>query len=199
MSERIAIVGTGISGLTAAYLLARRNDLVIYEANDYVGGHSHTVQVADGDRTMGVDTGFIVYNERTYPNFCRLLDRLGVATQPSDMTFSFRNDRTGQEYAVPELSRLFSRKSNLLRPGFLKMVREIFRFYKEAPRLLAAGEGDPDLDLATYLDQEGYSSTFQNDHIFPMAESIWSGSRRELGAFPVQAFLRFSRITACSL
>jgi len=191
MSERIAVVGTGISGLTAAYLLARRNELVVYEANDYIGGHSHTVEVTDGDRAMGVDTGFIVYNERTYPNFCRLLDLMGVATQPSDMTFSFRNDRTGQEYAVPELSRLFCRKSNLLRPKFLQMIRDIFRFYKEAPRLLAAGDANPDLDLATYLEQEGYSRTFQDDHIFPMAESIWSGSRRELGAFPVQSFLRF--------
>jgi len=191
MSERIAIVGSGVSGLTAAYLLARSNDLVVYEAADYVGGHSHTVPVADGDRTLGVDTGFIVYNERTYPNFCRLLDRLGVATQPSDMTFSFRNDGTSQEYALPELSRLFCRRSNLLRPGFLKMIREIFRFYKEAPRLLAAGEEDPGLDLATYLAREGYGDAFQDDHIFPMAESIWSGSRRELGAFPVLSFLRF--------
>jgi len=189
--QRIAIVGTGISGLTAAYLLSRQNELVIYEANGYIGGHSHTVEVNDGEDKLGVDTGFIVYNKITYPNFCQLLTQLEVATQPSDMSFSFRNDSTGQEYAVPELSRLLAQKSNLLRPRFWIMIREVMRFYKEAPLLLEAADADPELDLATYLAREGYSSTFRNDHLLPMAESIWSGSRQQLGAFPVLAFLRF--------
>lgn len=191
MTERIAIVGTGIAGMTAAYLLAGRHELVIFEANDYIGGHSHTVQVADAAGTLGVDTGFIVHNRRTYPEFCRLLARLAVPTQPSDMSFSFRNEANGLEYAAPELSRLFAQRRNLWRPRFWRMLRQIRRFYREAPRLLAALDADEDLDLQTYLNREGYDDAFCEDHLFPMAAAIWSGSRRQLAAFPARAFVRF--------
>lgn len=191
MSERIAIVGSGISGMTTAYLLSRKHDLVVYEANDYFGGHSHTVQVKDHGTSHGVDTGFIVYNTRTYPNFCRLLDQLGVATQASDMSFSFRHDAANLEYGVPGLGKLLAQKRNLVRPGFWRMIREVMRFYREAPLLLEAADADVNLDLQSYLDRGGYSRDFQDDHLFPMAESIWSGSRQQMGAFPARAFLRF--------
>jgi predicted NAD/FAD-binding protein len=191
MSGRIAIVGTGIAGMTAAYLLSRRHDITVFEANDYIGGHAHTVNVEDPQGTMGVDTGFIVYNQRTYPGFCRLIDQLGVTTQASDMSFSFRNDASGLEYGVPELSKLLAQRRNLVRPGFWRMIREVLRFYKEGTQLLEASEADLDLDLQTYLKRHGYSKDFQDDHLFPMAESIWSGSREQMGAFPARAFLRF--------
>lgn len=177
--------------MTAAYLLSRRHPVVVFEANDYIGGHSHTVPVQETGLPIGIDTGFIVYNRRTYPNFCRLLAQLDVPTQPSDMSFSFRNTRTGREYGVPELSRLFAQKSNLLSPRFWSMLRQITRFYKEAPRFLEAADQDVDLGLEAYLDREGYGSAFKDDHLFPMAESIWSGSRQQLGAFPARALLRF--------
>ena len=191
MTERIAIVGTGIAGMTAAYLLARNHELVVFEANDYIGGHSHTVMVPSEDGEIGVDTGFIVHNRRTYPHFCRLLDRLGVATQPSDMSFSFRDETTGLEHAAPELRRLFAQPRNLWRPRFWRMLGQIRRFYREAPRLLVAADADADLDLKSYLLREGYDEAFSEDHLFPMAAAIWSGSRRQLAAFPARAFVRF--------
>jgi len=193
MSERIAIVGTGISGLTVAHLLSRRHDLVLYEAADYIGGHTHTIDVEDGDRRLGVDTGFIVYNRRTYPNFCRLLEQLEVPTQPSDMSFSFRDDAGNLEYGAPEARRLFAQRRNLLRPRFWRMLKQILRFYREGPRLLESVDQDEGLDLETYLRREGYDDAFREDHLFPVAAAIWSGSRRQLGAFPARAFLRFFR------
>jgi len=179
--------------MAVAYLLSRRHEVVVFEAEDRLGGHSHTVQVPSGQGPVAVDTGFIVYNERTYPNFCRLIDQLGVATEESDMSFSFRNEATGLEYAVPELRRLLAVPANLLRPRFWRMLRQILRFYREAPRFLETAEGDESLELQEYLAREGYDEAFCEDHLFPVAESIWSGNRRQLGAFPARAFLRFSR------
>jgi predicted NAD/FAD-binding protein len=177
--------------MTAAHLLARQHELVVFEANDYIGGHSNTVMMTDGDRQLGVDTGFIVYNRRTYPNFCRLLDQLEVKTQPSDMSFSFRNEMTGLEYGAPEIHRLFAQPGNLLRPRFWRMLSQIRRFYREGPRLLRAAEDDAGLALETYLQREGYDEVFIEDHLYPVAASIWSASRRQMGAFPARAFLRF--------
>lgn len=193
MPGRIAIVGTGISGLTAAYLLARRHEIVVFESEDRLGGHSHTVQVDDAGRPLGVDTGFIVHNRRTYPNFCRLLEQLDVETQPSDMSFGFRDEASGLEYAAPEAHRLFAQRANLLRPRFWGMLREVLRFYREAPRLLDEENVDEALDLETWLDREGYGEAFREEHLFPVASAIWSGSRRRLGEFPVRAFVRFFR------
>ena len=193
MGERIAIVGTGIAGLTVAHLLARRHDLTIYEAEDWVGGHTHTIDLTEGGRRFGVDTGFIVHNRRTYPNFCRLMEELGVPTQPSDMSFSLRDDAGDLEYGAPEPHRLLAQPRNLVRPRFWRMLRQILRFYREAPRRLEGADIDPDLDLETWLRREGYDAVFIEDHLFPVASSIWSGSRRRLGEFPVRAFLRFFR------
>lgn len=192
MTQRIAIVGAGIAGMTAAHLLSRAHDVVVYEANDYIGGHSHTVKVGEAGLEQAVDTGFIVYNTRTYPNFCRLLDQLGVATQESDMSFSFRDDAADLEYGVPELGKLLAQKRNLMRPDFWRMIRDTLRFYRQAPRLLDSVQSEENLDLRTYLKREGYSQAFMDWHLFPMAESIWSGARRSMHRFPAAAFVRFS-------
>lgn len=191
MSDRIAIIGAGVSGLTAAYLLARRHRVVVYEAAAHAGGHAHTVEVQENGRAIALDTGFLVYNRRNYPQFCRLLDELGVATQRSDMSFSFRDERTGFEYAAPEPWRLFAQPRNLLRPAFWGLLREILRFYREAPRLLAAAAADAGLTLEEYLARSGYSEMFVQQHLLPFAAAIWSAGRREMGAFPARAFVAF--------
>jgi len=189
VAHRIAIVGSGIAGLTTAYLLARRHEITVFEAADWIGGHTHTVDVAEPDRTVAVDTGFIVYNERTYPNFCRLLDQLGVATQPSDMSFSFRDDASGLEYGAPEPWRLFAQPSNLFRPRFHRMLRDILRFYGEAPRWLA--DADEGTVLAAFLEARDYSAAFIEDHLFPVCAAIWSSPHAQMGAYPAAALFRF--------
>ncbi len=191
MSGRIAIVGTGIAGLTAAYLLARRHEIVVFEREPRIGGHSNTVEVAEGGRSLGVDTGFIVYNRRTYPNFCRLLDRLGVATQPSDMSFSFRDDAADLEYGAPEPWRLFAQPRNLVRPRFWRMLSDILRFYRQAPRWLATA--DEGVVLADYLASAGYSRAFVDDHLYPVCAAVWSSPHARMGDYPAAALLRFFR------
>jgi len=193
VNTRIAIIGSGIAGLTAAYLLARRHEVVVFEADRRVGGHSHTVEVSDAQGCHGVDTGFMVYNRRTYPNFCRLLDQLGVPTQPSDMSFSVRDDAAGLEYGAPEPWRLFAQPRNLARWRFLGMLSDILRFYREAPRLLERAEDDPELTLAAYLEAEGYGQAFIDDHLYPVTASIWSCRHAGVGEFPAAALVRFFR------
>lgn len=189
MSQRIAIVGTGISGLTAAFLLQRRHEIVVFERSGRIGGHSHTVPVDDGDRTLGVDTGFMVYNERTYPHFCRLLDRLGVATQPSDMSFSYRDDQQDLEYGAPEPWRLFAQPQNLRRRRFWRMLSDVLRFYREAPRWLQ--DADEGLLLADYLERNGYSRAFIDDHLYPVCAAIWSSPQVGMSRYPAAALFRF--------
>jgi len=188
---RIAIVGSGISGLTAAWLLNRRHEIVVFEADDRVGGHSHTIEVQDRAGRHGVDTGFIVYNRRTYPGFCRLLDQLGVETQPSDMGFSFRDDEENLEYAAPEPWRVFAQPRNLARPEFWRMLRDIRRFYREAPRLLEAA--DEGLTLAAWLERENYSRAFVEHHLYPVTAAIWSSPHAGMGEFQAAALVRFFR------
>jgi predicted NAD/FAD-binding protein len=141
--ERIAIIGTGISGLVCGHRLQADHDVTLFEANDWIGGHTHTVDVNLDETTFPVDTGFIVFNERNYPNFVTLLDELGVASHPTTMSFSVKCDRTGLEYNGTSLNRLFAQRRNLLRPRFHRMIREIMRFNREAPAVLdAAGRTD---------------------------------------------------------
>ncbi|MBL0028415.1 MAG: NAD(P)-binding protein, partial [Rhodanobacteraceae bacterium] len=146
---KIAVVGSGISGLGAAWLLSREHEVSVFEANDYVGGHTHTHEIALGDASYRVDTGFIVCNPDHYPNFFRMLGELGVETQDTTMSFAVRNERSGLEYNATDLDRLFIQRRNLLSPRFWSMVRGILRFYREAPALLdLPGEGP---DLGDYL------------------------------------------------
>ena len=190
---RIAIVGAGISGLGAAWALHRDHDIAVYEANDYPGGHANTVEVETQGRRIAVDTGFIVYNEPNYPNLTALFDHLGVPTQPSTMSFAASLDGGRFEYAGSGPG-LFVQKSNLVRPRLWRMVRDVLRFYREAPALLEYGH-DPagDIGLGAFLSQGGYSETFVRDHLMPMAAAIWSGTPQTLLAFPARSFAQFFR------
>lgn len=186
---KIAVVGTGISGLTAAYLLHRDHEMTVFEANDYIGGHTHTIDVEADGRQYAIDTGFIVFNDWTYPHFIALLDRLGVPSQPTDMSFSVRCEQTGLEYNGTTLNSLFAQRSNLLKPSFYRMIRDILRFNREAPALLRLTGPGP--SLAAYLDEQGYSPQFVNHYIVPMGAAIWSASQRRLRQFPAQYVVRF--------
>ncbi|MGH7787571.1 MAG: NAD(P)/FAD-dependent oxidoreductase, partial [Candidatus Binatia bacterium] len=176
-------------GLVAAALLQREHEITVFEAADYVGGHTNTLTVERFGRSWTVDTGFIVFNERTYPNFIRLLARYGVPSHPTTMSFSVRCERSGLEYNGTDLNRLFAQRRNLLRPSFYRMVADILRFYREAPALL---EGDDDrLTLGRYLAREGYSPQFVEQHILPMGGAVWSTDPRQMLEFPARYLVQF--------
>ena len=190
---RIAIVGSGISGLSAAWLLSQHYTVDVFEQADWIGGHSHTVEVAAArGAPVPVDTGFIVYNARNYPNLVQLFDHLGVATQATDMSFAVSLDGGRLEYGSDMPRGLFAQPANLLRPRFLKMLRDIARFYRTAPAALAAleraGSGP---SLGEWLTREGYGKPFASDHLLPMAAAIWSAPARDMMAFPAASLLRF--------
>ena len=187
---RIAIVGTGISGLTAAHQLDARHELTLFEAADYVGGHTNTRMVIDAGRPVPIDTGFIVYNEWTYPGFCRLLASLNVATQPSNMSFSVRDERNGLEYAGNNLNSLFAQRRNLLRPSFHRMLRDIPRFFRDARELLRP-ETPPTLTLGDFVRDRNYSREFIDQHLIPMGAAIWSADPQQFFEFPAAYFARF--------
>jgi predicted NAD/FAD-binding protein len=155
---KIAIIGTGIAGLTAAAGLAGRHELTVFEAADWIGGHTHTVDVEEDGRIIPVDTGFIVFNDWTYPNFIDLLRKLGVPWQPSDMSFSLQCEKTGLEYNGTSLNSLFAQRRNLLRPSFLHMIWEILRFNREAPRFLDAQ--DETTTLGDWLQARHFGGAF---------------------------------------
>lgn len=186
---RIAIVGTGIAGNLVAHRLAPAHDITVYEAQPRIGGHTHTVDVPLGGRTFAVDTGFIVYNDVTYPHFCALLDELGVASRPSEMSFSVRCERTGLEYSGASLNALFAQRRNLLRPGFYRMLRDILRFNRAAPAVLDTGAEA--MTLNEFLREGGYSREFIEHYILPMGAAIWSASPAGMGAVPAGFFVRF--------
>jgi len=185
---KIAVVGSGISGLVAAHVLARRHDVVLFEADARVGGHTHTVDVAEDGRKVPVDTGFIVFNERTYPNFLALLRQLGVPWKESDMSFSVRSDRRDFEYGAPALGAIFAQKRNLLDPRFHRMLIDIFRFYREAKELLDEGSEVP---LLEWLEARGYSRGFVEDHLLPLVGAVWSSSCQGVREFPARFLARF--------
>ncbi len=185
---KIAIVGSGISGLYTAYYLSKQHHVTLYEANSTPGGHTDTHAIVLGDQTYAVDTGFIVFNEHNYHYFCRFLNDLGVASQPSDMTFSVTDALTGLEYNATTLDKLFCQRRNLFRPRFYRMVWDILRFYREAPKLLDTT--DDVLTLGDYLQQQHYSQPFIDDHILPMACALWSGPPQVVKKFPGPLFCR---------
>ena len=184
----IAIIGTGISGLTAAWHLHGAHDLTIFEANDHIGGHTHTVDVEAQGQPYAVDTGFIVFNDWTYPHFIDLLEQLGVASQPTTMSFSVRCERTGLEYNGQDLNTLFAQRFNLFRPSFHRMLRDILRFNREAPALL---DGDRAITLNDYLREQGYSREFVEHYVIPMAAAIWSAEPDLMGDMPARFFVQF--------
>ncbi len=187
--QRVAVVGTGISGMLAARMLAPFHDLTVYEAEDRLGGHTHTVDVERGGRTWAIDTGFIVFNHRTYPHFTALLDMLGVESQESSMSFAVSCERTGVEYNGTSLDTLFAQRRNLFRPSFHGMIRDILRFNRRAPELLA--HPDERLTLGEYLDAGRYGRAFVEHYLLPMGAAIWSATDATIRAFPAKAFVRF--------
>ena len=186
---KIAVIGTGIAGNVAAYHLAREHDITVFESASRIGGHTNTVDVDFARRRYAVDTGFIVYNDRTYPNFIALLDELGVESQPSNMGFSVRNEQTGLEYSGSNLKTLFAQRRNLLRPSFHGMLRDILRFNREARSLLAPDA--PDLTLGQYLDRQAYSQQFRDNYILPMGGAIWSSVPEQMNQMPAKFFVQF--------
>ncbi len=186
---KIAIIGGGISGLAVAHLLCGEHEITLFEANGYLGGHTNTVEVLLNGSTWAVDTGFIVFNERTYPNFIKLLDRLGVPSQPSVMSFAVTSERTGLEYCATNLDTLFAQRRNLVNLPFWGMLREVFRFNRESQELYESS--DMSLTLGEYLKSRGYSRLFINDFVVPMGTAIWSANPAQFLQFPAAAFVQF--------
>ena len=187
----IAIIGSGISGLTSAYLLNRSHAITLFEAGDWVGGHTHTVDVTVDGQHYAVDTGFIVFNDWTYPNFIRLLGQIGVGFKPTEMSFSVTDPDSGLEYNGNNLNSLFAQRRNLLSPGFWGMLRDILRFNKEAQRDLEELRIAADTTLDQYLKAGGYGERFILHYIVPMGAAIWSMSMADMLGFPLQFFVRF--------
>ena len=186
----IAIIGSGISGLIAAYLLARRHSVQVFEAADYIGGHTHTIDVKESGRMLPVDTGFIVFNELNYPNLCRLFEALGVASRNSDMSFSVRCEHSGLEYNGSTFASLFAQKSNLLNPPFWAMLRDILAFHKDAYRALKNGLSEQ-LSITDFVQQHAYGRLFFSHYLLPLGASIWSCPTDYFRVFPARFVLEF--------
>ena len=187
--ERVAVIGSGVSGLVTAHLLHPHADVTVFEADWKVGGHVNTVEVVDGERTFAIDTGFIVYNERNYPRFTAMLDDLGVETQPSDMSFSVSSTSTGLEYAGTNLNTLLARRTNALRPSFVRMLVDVTRFNRAARELLS--RDDLSLTIAQFLDEGRYSPSFVDDYLVPLGASIWSANPQTFTEYPAAPLARF--------
>ncbi|MBJ6135592.1 NAD(P)/FAD-dependent oxidoreductase [Ochrobactrum sp. Q0168] len=187
-TKRIAIIGSGISGLSAAWLLSQRHDVTVFEASDRIGGHSNTVEFESSRDPVAVDTGFIVYNEVTYPNLTALFRTLEVPTVSSNMSFAVSIGNGAYEYSGGTSLGLFAQRSNLVSPRFWTMIRDLLRFYRNAPRDLSIMGG---ISLDDYLARHGYSQAFREDHLYPMAAAIWSTPALEVGRYPAASFVRF--------
>ncbi len=188
---RIAVVGAGVSGCLVARLLSSRHEVVLFEANDYPGGHANTVDVAIDGRRIPVDTGFMVFNHRNYPNFCRLLHLLEVPSQPSDMSFSVHDEKTGLEYQGSSLNGLFAQRRNFARPQFLSMLRDIVRFNKIATAVLRDGGPSIDQSVEQFLASCRVGRRFRDMYFLPMAAAIWSCSTGDIRGFPAKFMLGF--------
>ncbi|WP_176506738.1 MULTISPECIES: NAD(P)/FAD-dependent oxidoreductase [Pseudomonas] len=190
---RIAIIGSGIAGLTCAHLLSRQHAVTVFEAADRVGGHTHTVDVQWRGQQYAVDTGFIVFNDWTYPQFIRLLQHLGVGSRVTEMSFSVHDPRSGFEYNGHDLLSLFAQRRNLLSPGFWGMLRDVLRFNRQALADLDQQRIDGATTLGSYLRDNRYGQRFIEHYIVPMGSAIWSMSRADMLHFPLQFFVRFCR------
>jgi predicted NAD/FAD-binding protein len=186
---KVAVIGTGIAGNVAAWHLNKHHEITVYEANDYIGGHTHTHRVQVGEGEINVDSGFIVFNEKTYPHFISLLDELGVEKQKTDMSFSFHSEATGFEYCGSSLNTLFAQRRNLLKPAFYRLLADILRFNREATALL--GVEDTSTTLGEYLRDNNFGSDFIRHFIVPMGAAIWSTDLARMLDFPATFFIRF--------
>jgi predicted NAD/FAD-binding protein len=186
---RIAVVGAGISGLMSSRLLSRAHDVTLFESNAYVGGHTHTHDIELEGRRHRVDTGFIVFNPLNYPLLTRLFRELGIESRTTTMSFSVRNQATGLEYNAASLAGMFCQRRNLLSPRFIGMIRDLLRFYREAPALL---ENDtPGPTLGEYLARQRYGAAFRDEHLVPMASALWSSPPRQILSFPARYLVQF--------
>jgi uncharacterized protein len=186
---RIAIIGSGISGLGAAWSLWPRHEVTLFESNAYLGGHTHTHEIRIDDRPLAIDTGFIVYNEAHYPLLTQLFAELGVRSQPTTMSFSVSSAATGLEYSASSLDALFCQRRNLFSRRFWGMLRDLLRFYAHSPTLLSGP--DPGPTLGEYLDAHGYGTAFRDEHLVPMAAALWSAPAPRILEFPAQYLVRF--------
>lgn len=186
----VAVIGSGISGLGAAWLLSKKHDVSIFEKNSYLGGHSNTVFAQDRDDLIPIDTGFIVYNEANYPNLSALFEHLSVPTEISEMSFAASLENGNFEYSGTSLNGLLGQRKNIFRKRFWKMIVGILKFYKEAPKFLKR-EGDPWITLEQFLTQNNYDCGFVDDHLLPMGAAIWSTTDEEIKSYPAHAFIRF--------
>lgn len=186
---RVAVIGTGIAGNVAAYHLNKKHDVTVFEVNDYVGGHTHTHDIEMDENNYAVDTGFIVFNYKTYPHFTSLLKELDVEVQPSNMSFSVKCEKTGLEYNGTTLNSLFSQRLNLFKPSFYKMIKDIIRFNKESVEELKAGNAD--VPLGQFLRERNYSKSFIENYLVPMGAALWSADPEQMMDFPAGFFIRF--------
>ncbi len=186
---KIAIIGSGVSGNTLAWHLSKQHEVTVFEADGHIGGHTHTHEIDAFGKRYNIDTGFIVYNDWTYPNFIEMLNTLGVETQSSDMSFSVHDEASGLEYNGTSLNSLFAQRRNLFRPSFIGMIRDILRFNQEAPALL--DEHQADMPFGEYLKLNGYGGEFIAHYVIPMGSAIWSASPDQMFEFPAKFFIRF--------
>jgi predicted NAD/FAD-binding protein len=192
MKEKLAIIGTGIAGMGAAHLLKEHFDLTLFEKNDYVGGHTNTVNVKEGEKDVPIDTGFMVFNKVTYPNLVKLFETLDVPIKKTEMSFSVQHKPTGLEYNGSGFAGLFAQKKNLFNPGFLKMLLQIKHFNDNSIKDLESGTYD-DFNLADYIKEKGYGDSFTQKYIIPMSSAIWSTPAEVTLQFPFVTIVRFMK------
>jgi len=186
---RIAVIGSGIAGLVSAYRLSRNHEVTLFEANHYLGGHTHTHEIEQNGRRYAIDSGFIVFNTQNYPLLSALFDELAVASRPTAMSFSVQSAQSGLEYNASNLDTLFCQRRNLASPRFIGMVRDLLRFYREAPALLQDEGIGP--TLGEYLDEHRYGIAFRNEHLVPMASALWSSPAQQILSFPARYLVQF--------
>ena len=186
---KVAIIGSGISGLVCGYLLYKDFDISIFEANDYIGGHTHTIDITREDGSYAVDTGFIVFNRITYPNFCKLIDQLHIDSQPTLMNFSVRCEKTGLEYGSDSFDTLFAQRRNLLSLSYWRMVREIFLLRQQLFDYIDTAT--PEMTMGEFLEKHNYSQRFIENFIIPLGASLWSAEPGKIREFPARTFGRF--------
>ena len=189
--KHIAIIGSGISGLTAAYLLSKKHHVTVFEKNDRVGGHTATVDIEKNGQTYAIDTGFIVFNDKTYPNFLSLLSEIGIGKQATEMSFSVHNCQTGMEYNGHNLNTLFAQRRNLFRPKFWGLVKEILRFNKQCKGIFDSQNYQSGLTLGQFLKENNFSDFFAEHYILPMGAAIWSSSLSQMEDFEFRFFVQF--------
>ncbi|WP_394176947.1 NAD(P)/FAD-dependent oxidoreductase [Thalassotalea litorea] len=191
MKKNIAIIGSGISGLTSGYLLSQKHQVTVFEKNDYIGGHTATKDVDIDGKSYVVDTGFIVFNNKTYPNFLTLIDQLGVNKKETEMSFSVHNRHTKMEYNGHNLDTLFAQRRNIFSPKFWLLIKEILKFNKRCKAMYSSDNIPLDQTLGDFLQEQGFSDYFSQHYILPMGAAIWSSSIEQMMDFQLDFFIRF--------